>query len=353
MSPLARFSLRLVVYGAALAWLAGDLFVFHGPLRRRLERANPHSAEALAEAKAGGVVARVFNHRITRSQVERALHERLWLDGRAAADLTPQQRRVARYAALDELIDHALLRVKAKAHAPQLRVSDEEVDERLRRMQARFFTKQEMERAMASQGIAGMRDLRERVAARIQQEKYVEMRLGPLAEVTADEAREWFARHAAQLALPERVRVRHVFLATLDRPPEAARAALEKALAELHAGRVDFATVVTTLSEDPASKEHGGDLGWMTRQRLPEDFVGPVFSLPLRQPALVMTRIGGHLVEVTDKLPPRERTFEEARDEVIAALQAVKRAQAANEFRDALRRFEADKIQVFHDLLAE
>jgi hypothetical protein len=38
---------------------------------------------------------------------------------------------------------------------------------------------------------------------------------------------------------------------------------------------------------------------------------------------------------------------------VIAALEAVKRREAAREFRSALRRFEAEKIDVYHDMLAE
>ena len=353
MTPLGRMSLRLALYGAVVAWLAGDLFVFHGPLRRKLDRADPRSPEAIAAAKASGVVARVFGHQITRSQLERALHERLWLEGKSPADLSAQNLRLARYAALDELIDHELLRVKAKANAPELRVTDDEVNERLRRMLARFVNKGEMERAMKSQGIASERELRERVAARIQQEKYVEMRIGPLSEVTDDEAREWFDGHADELAIPERVKARHVFLSTLNRPRDEAQATLEKSLAELKSGTIDFPALAASVSEDPASKERGGDLGWMSRARLPEDFAGPVFSLPANQPSLVITRIGVHIVEVTERQPARARTFEEAKPDVLTALRTIKRNQAAREFRDALRRFEAEKIEVFHDMLAD
>lgn len=352
MTPLGRMSLRLALYGAVAVWLAGDLFVFHGPLRRKLDRADPRSAEAIAAAKAGGVVARVFNRQITRSQLERALHERLWLEGKTPADLTARNLELARYAALDELIDHELLRVKAKANATQLRVTDEEVNDRLRGMLARFVNRGEMERAMQSQGIASENELRERIAARIQQEKYVEMRIGPPTVVTDDEAREWFAEHAADLAVPERAKARHVFLSTLNRPREEVSKTLEEKLTALKSGAIDFAKLAAGLSEDPASKAAGGDLGWMSRRRLPEDFAGPVFSMPLHQPMLVDTSIGVHIVEVTDRQPPRERSFGEAKEEVTAALRTIKRDRAAREFRDALRRFEAEKIEVFHDMLA-
>jgi peptidyl-prolyl cis-trans isomerase D len=353
MTPLGRFSLRLAIYGTVFAWLAGDLFVFHGPLRRRMDRADPTSAEAIRIAKSQGVVARVFNRRITRDQLERAVHERLWLEGKNPADLTPENLKLVRYAALDELIDHELLRVKAKANAPQLKVGDEEVNERLRRLLGRFESRDAMEAAMKSQGIASESDLRDRLAARIQQEKYVELKTGPLAVVTGDEARAWFEQNRDKLALPERVRARHVFLATLERPEQEAKALLETALADLTAGTADFAALASRLSEDPASKPRGGDLGWMSRARLPADFASQVFSLPPHTPTLLRTRIGWHLVEVTDRKPAESRDFAQAQDEVIAALEAVKRREAAREFRSALRRFEAEKIDVYHDMLAE
>jgi peptidyl-prolyl cis-trans isomerase D len=344
MSPRGKFTLRLVIYGVVIACLAGDLFVFKGPFRQAIERALSRRPD---------VVARVFDLEITRSQLDRAVRERLWLEGKTVESLTPETRQAVRRAALDELIDHELLRVKAEANAPQLKVSEEEVNERLRRLLGRFVSKGEMEQAMKSQGIASERDLRGRLAARIQQEKYVELKIGPLVRVTEEEARAWFGENQTRLATPERVEARHVFIATLERPPEQAKAMLDAALAGLAAGTKDFATLARELSDDYANKDQGGNLGWMTRERLPVDFAAPVFSLPANKPTLVRTRLGWHLVEVTGRKPPEPRTFEEAKPEVIAALEAVKRRQAAAGFRAALRRFEAGKIEVFRDMMAD
>jgi parvulin-like peptidyl-prolyl isomerase len=353
MTQLGKFSLRLGLYGAVAAYLAADLFLFHGPLRRKLNRADPTSPEAIAAAKASGVVARVFNRRITRDQLDRAVSERLWLEGKTLDAIPVANRRVLRYAALDELIDHELLRVKAKAHATQLPVSEEEINERLRRLLGRFESKSAMEAAMKSQGIPDERALRDRMAAYIQQEKYAELKIDPLVQVTDDEARAWFEEHQAQLATPERIEARHIFLPTLDHPEQEAKARLETALADLAAGRKDFPTLVRELSEDPASKENGGSLGWMTRKRLPADFAAQVFDLPPNRPTLVRTTLGWHLVEVTARKPEQPRSFDDAKSEVLAALETVKRRQAATEFRSALRQFEAAKIDVFHDMMAE
>lgn len=91
----------------------------------------------------------------------------------------------------------------------------------------------------------------------------------------------------------------------------------------------------------------------MSRDRLPEEFAEPVFSLALNKPALVRTRLGWHLVEVTARKPVEPRSFEEAKPEVLAALVSVKRAEAITEYRAALRQFEAAKIDVYHDMMAE
>lgn len=351
MTPLKKFTLRLVIYGAVLGWLAGDLFVFHGPLSRKIERADPNSPESVADAKANGVVARVFNLRITRSQLDRAVRERLWLEGKSVEALAPEVRRIARYAALDELIDHELLRIKAKANAPDLTVGEAELDERMRRFLERFESKDAMLSAMKAQGLGGEQDLRDRLAARIQQEKYVASKIEPLARVTDEEAREWFDEHQQELANPERIQVRHVFIPTLDHPAEEAKAKLDAALAELIGGQKDFTTLAKELSEDSATREAGGSLGWMSRERLPADFAASVFPLPLNQPSLVRTRIGWHLVEVTAREPAAPRAFEQAKSEVLAALAAIKRRQAVTEYRAALRRFEAAKIDVYHDMM--
>lgn len=353
MAPLKKLSLRLVIYGGVIAYLAGDLFVFHGPLRRRIDLADPSSPEAIARAKADGVVARVFNHRITRGQLERAVRERLWQEGGAPEALPAGLLKTVRYAALDDLIDHELLRVKAKAHGPALKVNDDEVTDRLRRLGTRFESLDAMAAAMKSQGIADEQAMRDRIAARIQQELYVESKVAPLAVVSEDEARDWFERHRDQLAVPERVQVRHMFLPTLDHPSDEAKATLESALAGLRDGSKDFATLAREVSEDPATKDRGGELGWMTRARLPADFSAPVFALETGAPTLLRTRLGWHLVEVTARKPAEPRTFEEARAEVVAALRTLRAQRAVAEYRQALRQFEARHIQVFHEMMAD
>lgn len=332
MFPLGRSTLRLAIYGAVLAYLVADLLIFNGPLRRTIGSDRSPKQE---------IVARVAGHPITRSQLDRAVSEKLWLGGNPPADPA-----TVRGAALEELIDHELLRLQVKKLDPPLTASDEEINERLRRLVGRFESKGALETAMKSQGIPNERDLRARLAARIRQEKLIALRIGPSIHVTDEEAREWFGENPQSIALPERVEARHIFIPTLDHPPEEAKQKLDAALAELTEKKKDFATLAKEISEDPATKDSGGALGWMTRERLPADFATPVFSLETNQPALVRTKLGWHLVEVTARKSAEPRSFEQAKPEILAALEAIKRRQATKDFRRSLRQERAAEIEI-------
>lgn len=353
MRPTKGFTVRIILYSAVALYVAGDLFVFNGPLRKRIQRGLPDSPESIAAAKASGVVARVLHYPILDTQLERATRERLWLRGKSLDDLQPSQRRIERLAALDDLIDRQLLRIKAKHNANELPVSETEIDEALKRLAARFESPDAMKAQLEAEGIDSEKELRLRLGARLQQQKYVESRIAPMIAVTEEEASEWFATHAEELGHPERIEARHVFLSTLGHDSAEAKATLETALGDLKAKRKDFATLAAELSGDPRSKDKGGNLGWLTRDRLPADFASQVFTLPVNRPALVRTKLGWHLVEVTARKPAEPRGFEEARDEVVAAIETVKRREATTAFRDATRAREKPFIEVFLDVIPE
>ncbi len=342
MSASGRFLIRLALCGIAV-YLAGDLFVFHGPLRHQIDLLNPASNASVAREKSRGLVAKVFDQTITRSQLDRAVREKLWLEGKIIKDLTPAERK----AALDELICHELLRAKIKEQEKPPLVSPEETNARLRRLLGRFETKEGLDTAMKSQGIHSEDDLKNRLAASIQQEKFIESRIASQIKVTDEDAQKWFDENSKDLANPVRVEARHIFIPTLDHPPEEAKQKLDEALAALTEKKKDFATLAKELSEDPATKDSGGMLGWMSYDRLPVDFAAPLFSLGINIPTLIRSRLGWHLAEVTARKPAEPRTFEQAKPEIIAALETIKRRTAVAAFEASLLKEASGHVSVF------
>jgi parvulin-like peptidyl-prolyl isomerase len=234
----------------------------------------------------------VADHFINRSQLERATRENLWLEGKSFDSLNAAEKTKAHEAALEELIDHALLRDKIAGDTKSIHISDDEINARLRAMLSRFTTKGEMESSMHGQGIANESELRARVAARLQQEKWIEAHIAPMIRVSDDEARAWFDQNAASMTMSERIEVRHIFMAAMDHPQSEIDTKLSAALNDLKSKRKDFATPARELSDDPASNERGGSLGWMTKSRLPTDFAAAVFSLPIGQATIIRSSLG-------------------------------------------------------------
>lgn len=340
--------IRLVVYGAAFVYLVVDLALIGGPLRKALFRKNPNSPEVIAAAKEEGVVARVYYQPILLTQVDRRVEEELWKSGRSLDGLAREDRRLLRLKALNDLIDLHLLRLKARYNHRQYPVSEADIDAEVERFVKRFPNEKELQKALEGRGWSE-KELRYRLAARLQQERYLEGMIE--IEVSEEEARIWFEDNRESLAQPERMRVRHIFVATLNRDGEEAKKVLEGAKAKIEGREETFADLARVLSEDERSKERGGDLGWIHRGRIDPELVSQVEGLAERTLSLISTGIGWHLVEVLERKPRTLRSFEEARADVMAALEAVKRDRGLKAYRKQLRKQEEHKVQIFHDVL--
>jgi peptidyl-prolyl cis-trans isomerase D len=129
------------------------------------------------------------------------------------------------------------------------------------------------------------------------------------------------------------VRARHILVKVDDqRPDAAARQRVEEAKRRLEGG-ADFAAVSNELSDDPASKANGGDLGYFGQGQMVPEFEAAAFGAqPGKLVGPVKTSFGYHLLEVTDKKAGGTRPFEEAKEQIRARL-ASERTQELAESR--------------------
>ena len=121
---------------------------------------------------------------------------------------------------------------------------------------------------------------------------------------------------------PEVIRARHLFLSTVEvDTPE--RAALMLDLhGKLERGEATLEDLAAKFSEDERTKKTGGDLGYFSRHRMPEDFTQVVFALaPGQRSAPFRTSIGWHIVEVDERIPARPADWETLRPEITLYLQ--------------------------------
>jgi parvulin-like peptidyl-prolyl isomerase len=107
----------------------------------------------------------------------------------------------------------------------------------------------------------------------------------------------------------------------------------------------DFDRLAKEYSDDPATRERGGNLGSFTRNTHTTPFDEAAFSLKAGQVSRVVeTEYGFHIIKVTEHPPVRLRTLGEARSPIHEHLLARKQAAHLNAWLERRRR-EAD-IQI-------
>jgi peptidyl-prolyl cis-trans isomerase SurA len=83
----------------------------------------------------------------------------------------------------------------------------------------------------------------------------------------------------------------------------AAKLKAESVLAELNAGASFDSSFVAKYSDDPGSKENGGDLGYFERRMMVKEFDEAAFKMEVGQiSGLVQTNFGYHIIKLTDKM---------------------------------------------------
>lgn len=111
---------------------------------------------------------------------------------------------------------------------------------------------------------------------------------------------------------PGEVKARHILKLTARMAPEQAEKAKEKidSIYNVLMSGADFAEVAMAESEDPGSAKRGGELDWFGRGTMVAPFDSAAFTLAtgvISKP--IQTAYGWHILEVTDRRPPK--TFAE------------------------------------------
>ncbi len=131
----------------------------------------------------------------------------------------------------------------------------------------------------------------------------------------------------------EEVKASHILIYTPAEATEADKKALkEKAelvLKEVLDGKTSFEDLAKKYSEDPGSKETGGDLGYFEKDKMVAEFANAAFAGEIGKviPNLVESQYGYHIIKVTDKKAAGYKSYEEVKAEIETALIEKKRTE--------------------------
>ncbi len=163
---------------------------------------------------------------------------------------------------------------------------------------------------------------------------YDPIKLGEKAVFTDKEIADFYKQKLNTLfSYPERVRAQHILIAVAPDAPaqarEKAKAKAESILKQLDRG-ADFSKLAAQYSDDPGSRDHGGDLGFFERGQMIKPFEDAAFSLkPGQLSAVVGTRFGYHIIKVNEVKPAHTDTLAEATPRIVESLRARAGQKAA------------------------
>ena len=206
---------------------------------------------------------------------------------------------------IENLIDQKILLTKAKIDS--VKVDESTIDsissERFSSIRSGFPSVVDMEARFGKPVSRIKQDIRDDIR---EQQLVDNLRRKHLRDVTAtyEEIMAFYRKENEHLPMvPETVSVSQIikFPMVADAAKSAALARIKEVQRRLQAGE-DFAAVAGSMSDDPGSKNLGGDLGFMQKGELVPSFEAAAYALrPGQVSGPVETRFGYHIIQTLEK----------------------------------------------------
>jgi peptidyl-prolyl cis-trans isomerase C len=172
-------------------------------------------------------------------------------------------------------------------------------------------------------------------------------------DISDAEAKKFYDDNPSKFEQPEMVRASHILISTKDpmdmNPnfamrkdlPDDQKAAKRKQAEDLlkraRAGE-DFAKLAKQYSDDPGSKDKGGEYTFARGQMAPE-FEAAAFSLKTNEISdLVTTQYGYHIIKLSEKLPAKQVEFDKVKERIKVYLAQQELGKKAPDFFAKLRK---------------
>lgn len=168
---------------------------------------------------------------------------------------------------------------------------------------------------------------------------------GGVPQPTQQQIQQYYNDHKSQYQVPEEVDSRHILISVpanaSDKQVADAKAKAESILKQLKGG-ANFAAMAKKYSDDPGSKDKGGELGYVQHGTMVPSFDNAIFTQPVGQLSIVRSQYGFHIVQVEGRHPAHEQALNEVLPEIQATLIQQQTSAAESNFAQQLTS-EADK----------
>jgi len=279
-------------------------------------------------------------------------------------DLSDEKIKEIKQKILDQMIDEKLIIQKAKEK--NIKVSKRELEHGIQQIKSRFKSEDEFRKELQKENLTEKK-FEKRIEEQLMAIKLIDLevksKITPPEEEEIkqlyDKIMDFINKKTKTSSLSEEdkeietlagliqrkyselVRARHILIRSskndsMKNQTEAKKKA-EMVLKKINEG-VDFAELAKEYSEDPGSRERGGDLGYFARGDMVPEFEKVAFSLQVGEVSnIVQTEFGFHIIKVEEKRAARKISYEELKNDLTDFLISKKAEKKYSDWLKELR----------------
>jgi peptidyl-prolyl cis-trans isomerase D len=159
---------------------------------------------------------------------------------------------------------------------------------------------------------------------------------GGLPQPSRQEIQQYFAAHQSEYTIPEQARSRHILIKVApgaDAKTDAAAKAKAEGILKQIQGGANFSELAKKNSDDPGSKDTGGEIGFINRNApMVPEFLNAVFNQKVGDTRIVKSQYGYHIIQVEERQTAHSQPLNEVLPTIQATLIRQKAAQAEENF---------------------
>jgi len=261
-----------------------------------------------------------------------------------SAEQTPERIADIKKRVLDQMIDDRLLVEEAKKK--NIHISQLEVDDGVKKVRGRFNTDEEFNQELQKEGMTND-EFRKHIQDQLATIKLIDQEVKaktpppgddeiqalydtldailkdkpiPGSHTTSELEELKSLAKAVERRFGERVRARHILVrvpsTASKEEKDAALKKIKDVQARLKKGD-DFTDLAKKYSDDPGSKDRGGDLGYFSHGDMVPSFDKAAFGLDVGQTSdIVTTDFGYHIIQVQEKKAAGKMSLDEIKDDL-------------------------------------
>jgi len=230
----------------------------------------------------------------------------------------------------ENVIERVLINQEAKENGEK--IPEAQVESALAKLKEQYEDKEQLYNDL---GVKNDEDIKEFLQMQMRVEQRLNEVCKDLPKPSQAAIQEYYEKNKEQFKSGEQARVAHIVkYVNWQTDEETAHNAIKEAQDELKNGAA-FEAVVEKHTD---CADNGGDLGYVMRGQMVEEFEDVVFNLGDGEVSDVFrTRFGFHIAKVYDRKPAVVPELEEVKGGIVDALEKQMRGEAIDEFIDGLK----------------